>query len=425
MRKKILFKGPLLTRSGYGEQSRFALRALRSREDLFDIFIQPIRWGHNSWLFEDCDERTWIDSTIEKTIGYIQQGGKFDMSFQVTIPNEWERLAPVNIGHTAGIETSKVAPLWLQKGNENVDKIITISKHSMDTYSDTVAIAQDTQTGRKFEYKLETPIEYVNYPTKAYDKLPPLEDLAHVQTAFNFLAVAQFGPRKNLPHTVKWFLEEFMNEDVGLVLKTNIAKNSVMDRETIFNDLKTYVSAFPDRKCKVYLLHGDMSDEEMHALYKHSKIDAFLALPHGEGFGLPIWEAAYSALPVVATGWSGHLDFLVDEEGVEHFYNVAFDLQPVQDNVVWENVLIKESLWAYPREQSAKEKMRLCYEVLRTEHIETRRVRLNEAMEYAEKLHERFASEKQYKKIVDSVLGFDSSLIETQQQEEEIVLEFE
>ena len=144
-----------------------------------------------------------------------------------------------------------------------------------------------------------------------------------------------------------------------------------------------------------------MTDEEMHSLYKHPQIDAFLALPHGEGFGLPIFEAVYSGLPVVATGWSGHLDFLIDEEGTEHFYNVAFDLQPVQKEVVWDNIIIKESMWAYPREQSAKEKMRLCYEVLREEHIETRRVRLNEAREYAEAVHNKYTPENQYAKFVD------------------------
>lgn len=399
MRKKILFKGPLLTRSGYGEQSRFALRAIRSREDIFDIYIQPIRWGHNSWLFEMTEERQWIDRKIEKTIAYIQQGGRFDMSMQVTIPNEWEKLAPVNIGYTAGIETSKVAPNWLQKGNENVDRIITISSHSKNVYKNTVAMAEDTQTNAKFEYRLQTPIEHVSYPTKNFKSLPKL-DLENIETSFNFLAVAQFGPRKNLPNTIKWFVEEFKDEDVGLILKTNIAKNSVIDRETISNDLRKFISAFPDRKCKLYLLHGDMTEEELHSLYKNSKVDAFLALPHGEGFGLPIFEAAYSGLPVIATGWSGHLDFLVDEKGVENFYNVAFDLQPVQKEVVWDGVIIKESMWAYPREQSAKEKMRLCYEVLRKEHIESRRIRLNEAKEYAEQLHNRFSLEKQYDRFV-------------------------
>ena len=402
MRKKVLFKGPLLTRSGYGEQSRFALRSLRTREDLYDIYIQPLRWGTTSWIFEMNEEREWIDSTIEKTIAYIQQGGQFDMSLQVTIPNEWEKLAPVNVGYTAGIETTKVAPLWLQKGNEMVDRIITISNHSQNTYKDTVAIAEDTQTGAKFEYRLQTPIQYVGYPTKNYEKLPKLDGL-EFETSFNFLSVAQFGPRKNLPNTVKWFVEEFHDENIGLILKTNLAKNSVMDREAISKDLKKFMLEFPNRKCKVYLIHGDMTDEEMHALYKHPQVDAFLALPHGEGFGLPIFEAAYSALPVIATGWSGQLDFLADEQGAEHFYNVAFDLQPVQQNVVWENVIIKESMWAFPREQSAKEKMRLCYEQMTNE--ETRDTEIIALEEYAKSLHERFTPEGQYEKFVEIFNG--------------------
>ena len=118
MKKKILLKGPLLTRSGYGEQARFALRSLRSREDLFDIYIQPLQWGHTSWLATVGEEREWVDRIIEKTIAFVQQGGKFDISIQVTIPNEWEKIADVNIGYTAGIETTKVAPLWIQKANE-------------------------------------------------------------------------------------------------------------------------------------------------------------------------------------------------------------------------------------------------------------------------------------------------------------------
>ena len=40
-----------------------------------------------------------------------------DISLQITIPNEFEKMCPVNIGYTAGIETNKVAPIWLQKGN--------------------------------------------------------------------------------------------------------------------------------------------------------------------------------------------------------------------------------------------------------------------------------------------------------------------
>jgi glycosyltransferase involved in cell wall biosynthesis len=390
MKSNILLKAPVLTRSGYGEHSRFVLRSLRSREDLFNIFIQPIQWGATSWLNELNEERKWIDETIEKTIIHIQQGGSFDISLQVTIPNEWEKIAPVNIGVTAGIETTKVAPLWLQKGNESVDRIITISRHSKDSYVNTVAMAQNNQTGENFEYRLQNPIDYVNYPAKVFDSLPELE--LGLSTDFNFLTVAQFGPRKNLPNTIKWFIEEFHDDDVGLIVKTNMAKNCIMDREIVVGNIKNITRQFPDKKCKVYLLHGDMSDEEMHSLYQHEKVSSLVALPHGEGFGLPIFEAAYSGIPVVATGWSGHLDFLTDEEGKEHFYNVSFDLQPVQGEVVWENVLIAESMWAYPREQSAKQKMRQCYTDIVKNNNDSYAAKSGE---YSNMLRDRFSNDKQ------------------------------
>ena len=96
MKKKVIVRGPALSRSGYGEHSRFLLRALRSREDLFDIFILNISWGHTGWIWEDDEERRWIDERILKTQEHINSGGQFDISAQVTIPNEWQKMAPVN-----------------------------------------------------------------------------------------------------------------------------------------------------------------------------------------------------------------------------------------------------------------------------------------------------------------------------------------
>lgn len=395
MKKKIFLKGPLLTRSGYGEQSRFALRSLRSREDLFEIFIQPLQWGKTSWTPEMDEERIWIDQAIEKTIAYIQQGGKFDISLQVTIPNEFENHAPINIGYTAGIETTKAAHQWIQKINE-MDRIITTSSHSKKVLEETQYHAQNTQTGQQFILKAETPIEFVNYPVKTYNNIPELE--LNVSTSFNFLAVAQFGPRKNLLNTIKWFIEEFRDEDVGLVVKSNISKNCLMDRSRLNAELTNFLRQQGERQCKVYLLHGDLTDAEMHSLYRNPQINAFVSLPHGEGFGLPIFEAAYSGLPVVATGWSGQLDFLIDAEGREEFYNVAFDLQPVQPEVVWDGVLVKDSMWAFPREGSAKEQMRKCYEKMTDPDLSG--VEMINLERTTKNLQERFSEQGQYQKFV-------------------------
>ncbi len=398
MKKKILLKAPLLTRSGYGEQSRFALRAMQSRPDLFDIYIQPLQWGQTSWISEADEEKEWIDNTIEKTISYLQEGGQFDASFQVTIPNEWERIAPVNIGFTAGIETTNVTHEWIQKGND-IDKILVVSDHSANTYQRTQFVGTNTQTNQEVIVKLHTPIATINYPVKDFGE--PSNLGITLDYDINLFVMAQAGPRKNLPNTLKWFVEEFHDEEVGLVVKSNISKNCLMDRERLFNDFKSFLTNYPDRKCKVYLLHGDMTDKEIHSLFEHPQIKAFLTLTHGEGFGLPIFEAAYVGMPVIAPGWSGQLDFLVNSTtGVSEFYNVEYDIGPIPEQVVWEGVISKESMWAYPREHSAKQQMRRCYADLGPDKYEET---MAKATQHAEYLCEKFAEEKQYALMVSEI----------------------
>ena len=108
--KKIFVRGPVLSATGYGEQSRFALRALRSRPDLFDIYIQPIPWGKSGWIWQDNEFRQWMDERIKTTQLLLSEKVLApDISLQITIPNEFEKMCPINIGYTAGIETTKVS----------------------------------------------------------------------------------------------------------------------------------------------------------------------------------------------------------------------------------------------------------------------------------------------------------------------------
>jgi len=153
--KKVYLKGPILTQSGYGHHTRTVLRSLKTRPDLFDIYVQPIPWGMTSWLWEDNEERREIDFLLKKTIEYINTSGVnsdklFDISVQVTIPNEWEKIAPINIGVTAGIETTTIAPKWIEK-SFLMDKIITISKHSMDVFVNTVYAATNNHSNETHE----------------------------------------------------------------------------------------------------------------------------------------------------------------------------------------------------------------------------------------------------------------------------------
>ena len=358
MKQKILIRGPVLSQSGYGEQARFAMRAIRSREDLFDIYILPVNWGQTGWVSLDNEERKWIDEKIKATHAHTQQNGQFDISLQVTIPNEFERLAPINIGYTAGIETTKVAAVWLQKVNQ-MDKIIVVSNHSKEVFESTVYTAQDPNTGHLMKLECNTPIEVVNYPVRGFKKKKVNLNLDY---DFNYLAISQWGPRKNFDNLINWFIEENSDKEVGLVLKTSIKNNSIVDREFTEKKLKNIISAHGDVKCKVYLLHGDLSEQELAGLYQDKKIKCLISTTHGEGYGLPLFEAAYNGLPVVCVGWSGQKDFLYmpQKNGKlkPMFASVEYSLQNVQPEAVWNGVIEPESQWAFPEEVSFKKRLR-------------------------------------------------------------------
>ena len=394
---KIVVRGPALSRSGYGEHTRFLLRALRRHEDKVDIYALNVPWGKTGWIWEDDEERRWIDSIIGKTALHTQHGGQFDISAQVTIPNEWEKLAPVNIGITAGIETTKVSPQWVEK-SLLMDKIVTVSQHSKQVYENSSYEAQNGQTGEIIQdFRCTTPIEVVHYPVRDFEPSPLALDLDY---DFNFLTVAQISPRKNIYNMIKGFVEEFRNQEVGLVLKLNIRCNSYYDRMETVKGLKELMSSYRDRKCKVYLLHGPMTNEEMAALYQHPKIKAYASLTHGEGFGLPIFEAVCNELPVIAPDWSGHVDFLYvpvkdkktgKEKNKAHFAKVKYTLQPIQKEARWDGVLQGDSMWCYADGSSYKQRIREVYK-------DYNRFK-GQAKKLNKWVRKNFAAEQQYEKF--------------------------
>tara|TARA_R110002020_G_scaffold50761_5_gene143486 strand:- start:15963 stop:17252 length:1290 start_codon:yes stop_codon:yes gene_type:complete len=368
MKYKILVRGPALSQTGYGEQCRFALRALRSREDLFDIYLLNIPWGGTNWIFDDSEERRWIDELIIKAKPMLDEQNQnpqvslFDVSLQVTIPNELHRIAQKNVLYTAGIETDRACEEWIAKCHQFADKILVISEHAKAGLQTPIKVHD--QNGNEIEFVLQKPIEVVHYPVKKVE----VKNLdLQLDTDFNFLAMAQWGPRKNLPNMITWFCEEFHdNEDVGLVVKTFAKGNSRIDRAFINSTIKQISNNFPDKKCKVYLLHGYMTEEEIHSLYVDPKIKVMINFGHGEGFGLPLFEAAYSGLPIITHDFGGQKDFLYapkkNKKGESklraHFSKINYDLEPVQKEVLWQGVIEPNMSWAYPKESNCKIAMR-------------------------------------------------------------------
>ena len=101
------------------------------------------------------------------------------------------------------------------------------------------------------------------------------------------------------------------------------------------------------------MIHGDLTDEELCGIYQNKKIKCLISTTHGEGYGLPLFEAAYNGLPVICVGWSGQKDFLyVPQKSGKlkpMFTVVDHELRNVQPEAVWKGVIEKDSQWAYPQ----------------------------------------------------------------------------
>lgn len=321
----VVVSGPVATRSGYGAHARDIVKSL-IKMDKYDVKIISTRWGNtplNALSYENEDHREIVSRIATSRIDRQP-----DVSIQITIPSEFRRIAKQNnIGITAGIETT-VAPVDWIKGCNQMDLIITPSEFS------TLALKQTQYQERRKDnqqfvkdHKLERPIEvlFEGSDTTVYRKTNDIDlmvsnTLNKIPEDFCFLFVGHWldgalgQDRKDVGMLIKTFLTVFKNNPnpPALVLKTSQATFSVMDRMEIMRKVDAIKSSMSGDLPNIYLIHGDLSDEQMNTLYNHSKIKAMVSFTKGEGYGRPLQEFAFSGKPIIASNWSGHVDFLSD-----------------------------------------------------------------------------------------------------------------
>ena len=346
MKKTVLVSAPCLTQSGYGVHARQIARWLLTRDDLDPKFV-ALPWGDTPWCLNAEDHGGLVGEIMKRS---VKPDTKCDVAIHLRLPNEWDTsLAPVNIGVTAGVETDKCNPAWVDACNK-LTALVIPSQHAKACF---------TNTG---DLKVPALVIPEAFSDACLLDAPKADLKVNFETSFNFLVFGQItgnnseNDRKNIFYTIKWLCETFKDDpEVGIVLKTNSGRNSRIDRNTTRNLLNSVVNEVRknSKGPRTYLLHGDMGDAEVAALYRHPSMKALVALTRGEGFGLPILEAAASGLPVIATGWSGHLDFLKHGK----YISVYYQLGDVHQSRIDDKIFMKGSRWAYPSEEDFKKRV--------------------------------------------------------------------
>jgi hypothetical protein len=324
MKPTLVFQGPIFTRSGYGDHCRDLMKSLR-KMDKYDIKIIPLRWGNtpqNQVSGQDEFGR-WM---LDRVIGEI--GQKPDIFMQVSVANEFEPKGHYNIGVTAGVETT-IAPKDFIDGSNKMDLIIVPSNFTKQNLGGTVYQQKDQATGQIVgEIKTATPIEVLleGVDTEIFSKGSGKDVLANVKEDFNFLIVGHWlkgslgQDRKDIGMAIKTFATVFQylpkDKRPGLIVKTSHAGFSVIDREATREKIDGVIKSFGDKCPSIYLLHGDMEESDMSNLYHHPKVKAMISFTKGEGYGRPMAEFTLTGKPIIASGWSGQMDFLPAEHSV-------------------------------------------------------------------------------------------------------------
>ena len=348
MKPTLVFQGPIFTRSGYGDHCRDLMKSLR-KMDKYDIKIIPLRWGNTpqNQVEGESEFGRWM---LDRVIGEI--GQKPDVFMQVSVANEFEPKGHYNIGVTAGVETT-IAPKDFIDGSNKMDLIIVPSQFTKQNLGGTVYQQKDQASGQIVgEIKTTTPIEvlFEGVDTEIFSKATGNDVLANVKEDFCFLIVGHWlkgslgQDRKDIGMAIKTFATVFQylpkDKRPALVVKTSHAGFSVIDREETRRKIDEVLNSFGDKCPSVYLIHGDMEETDMSNLYHHPKVKAMISFAKGEGYGRPMAEFTLTGKPIIASGWSGQMDFLP----VEHSVLLEGNLTQVDESAA-DQFCMKEAQW--------------------------------------------------------------------------------
>ena len=342
MRKSVVLRAPALSISGYGTHARQIFRWLNSKN--VDLTVDLLPWGITSWHVNPEAEDGLISEIMKKTGSPQRQP---DVIISLQLPNEWQRVeGAINVGMSAIVETDKCNPAWVEACNR-MERVVVPSSFCKEVLQKSGNLSVDTRVVPE------------SFPDEVFTVNDGLE-LPEIETMTNFLMVGQLTgmrpeiDRKNIFYAVKWFCEEFKDrKDVSLVIKSNLGTNCSIHRAQLTNIFKTLVSEvrkglFP----RVHLLNGEMTTKEIISLYKSKKINALLTLTKGEGYGLPILEAAACDLPIICTDWSGHMDFM----RLGKHIGVDYTLSEIPESRVDNEIFVKGARWAQPKEEDFKKR---------------------------------------------------------------------
>tara|TARA_B100001778_G_scaffold255006_1_gene215061 strand:- start:410 stop:1729 length:1320 start_codon:yes stop_codon:yes gene_type:complete len=352
---RFVISCPFDTYSGYGARSRDIVKAIIEL-DKYKVELLSQRWGETSWGF--CNDNPEWKFLLNYAVAPDWQSVKPDIWMQITIPNEFAPVGKYNIGCTAGIESTACPAEWVEGLNRmNINWVS--SKHSKNVFEGMQYEKKDKNTNQTIAVIKNTKPIHVVFEGVNLNKYKPIfpseiktVKLDEIKDHWCYLFVGHWmqgelgHDRKNVGLMIRTFFETFKNKKKkpALILKTSVGVDSYISRDEVLDRIKGIRQQVKSKDLpNIYLLSGNFSDEEMNELYNNKKIKSMISFTKGEGYGRPLLEFSLTGKPIIASGWSGQVDFLNKNFSIL----VGGQLESVHSSAAnkW---LIKESQWFKP-----------------------------------------------------------------------------
>jgi hypothetical protein len=305
--RTVIIASPVATQSGYGHHAREIItNFIEQRGHEWDIKLLSLPWGHTPFTYP-------LSTDIAKRIIPLPLQSQPDLWVQITVPNEFQAVGKVNIGVTAGTEGDICPADWIDKINA-MQLVIVPSNFTKAVFE---------ETAKKHNKQITTNIhvipEYFDETVYSSNVINEISELNEITESFAFLSVGHWlqgqagEDRKNISGLIHCFYNTFkqQKDQPALVIKTSGATYSITDRMEIENKVNQLRELCGNHKLpNIYLLHGDLTDSEMNALYNHPKVKAMVSFTKAEGFGRPLLEFSTTGKPILAPHYSGQSDFL-------------------------------------------------------------------------------------------------------------------
>ncbi len=327
---KITYFGILRAPTSWAKVSREMISAL------IDLGIDVNIYERKGFLYDS------IFPLPKKMESCISQRFRDDIVFTFEHPTNYKYL---NGKYKIGLltyESTVIPPDWIENINNFLDILFVPSDFCRDIF---------VKCGVRKDKVFILPYGYnphiFNPEAKAFD--------VRTRRGFRFLNVSLPHKREGLDLLLDAYTSEFSySDDVSLIIKVNYLPQK-RTKPFEYTGFESMIKSAISPKCtpETLLISRIFTEKEMAQLY--SSCSCLISPTRGEGFGLTMLEAMACGLPVITTGWGGHLQFLNHKNAslIDYKMRRAKEIQyDCQDT---------KAMIAEPDIRDLKKKMRLVY----------------------------------------------------------------